>query len=157
MRSLKSFLLSAHLRPEGDSIGSQLGLMLALQSLGKNVVVANDDPVPDMLKFLPGSDQIITPDEVDGVPDVAVMLDCGQLERAGRSGELAKRARVLVNIDHHIDAPGIGKYNYIVDVSCHKHGVAYDGIWDAEIAGWSEHFLRFISAYELQGSLQAVN
>lgn len=50
-----------------------------------------------------------------------------------------------------------GKYNYIVDVSCHKHGVAYDGIWDAEIAGWSEHFLRFISAYEMQGSLQAVN
>lgn len=41
-----------------------------------------------------------------------------------------------------------GKHNYIVDVSCEKHGVAYDGIWNAEISGWSEHFLRFIASYE---------
>lgn len=41
-----------------------------------------------------------------------------------------------------------GKKNYIVDVSPHQHGVAYRGVWTAEIAGWSEHFLRFISALE---------
>lgn len=41
-----------------------------------------------------------------------------------------------------------GKYNYIVDVSAHKHGVNYDGIWTAEISGWSEGFIPFIMALE---------
>jgi len=41
-----------------------------------------------------------------------------------------------------------GKHNYIVDVSSHQHGINYEGVWTAEIAGWSEHFLRFIAACE---------
>ena len=41
-----------------------------------------------------------------------------------------------------------GKYNYIVDVSAHKHGINYDGVWTAEISGWSEHFMTYIAAYE---------
>ena len=43
-----------------------------------------------------------------------------------------------------------GKYNYIIDVSCHKNGVNYDGVWTAEIAGWSEAFLKYIYLYEQQ-------
>ncbi len=46
-----------------------------------------------------------------------------------------------------IPAP-FGKRNYIVDVSSHDHGVNYNGLWDAEISGWSEHFLTFIAALE---------
>jgi 60 kDa SS-A/Ro ribonucleoprotein len=41
-----------------------------------------------------------------------------------------------------------GRYNYIIDVSAHKHGVAYKGVWTAEIAGWSEHFLAYVLGYE---------
>lgn len=41
-----------------------------------------------------------------------------------------------------------GKYNYICDVSAEKHGIDYHGIWDAEISGWSEHFMTFIASYE---------
>lgn len=41
-----------------------------------------------------------------------------------------------------------GKRNYIVDISANKNGVNYAGFWDAEVSGWSENFLRFISAYE---------
>ena len=41
-----------------------------------------------------------------------------------------------------------GKYNYIVNVGSHTNSIAYNGIWDAEIAGWSEHFLDYIAAYE---------
>ncbi len=40
------------------------------------------------------------------------------------------------------------KHNYIIDVSAHKHGVNYKGVWDAEISGWSEHFLTYINALE---------
>lgn len=41
-----------------------------------------------------------------------------------------------------------GKFNYIVDVSSHAYGVNYKGVWTAEIAGWSEHFLKYIAAME---------
>lgn len=41
-----------------------------------------------------------------------------------------------------------GKYNYICDVSAHTHGINYNGVWTAEISGWSEHFLTYIAAYE---------
>lgn len=41
-----------------------------------------------------------------------------------------------------------GKYNYIINVGSHTNSIAYNGIWDAEITGWSEHFLDYIAAYE---------
>lgn len=41
-----------------------------------------------------------------------------------------------------------GRYNYIIDVSSHSHGINYDGVWTAEIAGWSENFLRYMHALE---------
>lgn len=42
-----------------------------------------------------------------------------------------------------------GKNNYIVDVSCNTHGINYNGVWSAEISGWSENFLRYIAAHEM--------
>jgi phosphoesterase RecJ-like protein len=113
LRSEGSFLITSHLKPEGDSIGSQLALKLTLEGLGKRCVVVNDDPVPEIFEFLPGSDSIIRPDRVDGVPPVSIVIDCGQWERAGEAGALASRAATLVNIDHHPDSDGIGAYNYI--------------------------------------------
>lgn len=70
--------------------------------------------------------------------------------------------RIIVFSDSQdCDFPGsglprpFGKRNYIVDVSSHKHGVNYDKVWTAEVAGWSEHFLSYIAALEgLQVSLQ---
>jgi hypothetical protein len=41
-----------------------------------------------------------------------------------------------------------GKYNYICDISAHTKGIAYKGVWTAEISGWSEHFLTYIAAFE---------
>ena len=41
-----------------------------------------------------------------------------------------------------------GKYNYICDVSANTRGINYQGVWTAEISGWSEHFLTYIAAFE---------
>jgi hypothetical protein len=41
-----------------------------------------------------------------------------------------------------------GQVNYLVDVSAHQHGINYQGVWTAEISGWSEHFLTYIAALE---------
>ncbi|MGG6281819.1 TROVE domain-containing protein [Leptolyngbya sp. AN03gr2] len=41
-----------------------------------------------------------------------------------------------------------GKHNYIIDVSAHQHGINYQGVWTAEVSGWSEQFLSYIAAME---------
>jgi len=113
LRSEDDFLITSHLKPEGDSIGSQLALKLSLLQLGKSAVVVNDDPVPGMFEFLPGSETIVNPSAMDGVPPVSVVVDCGQWDRLGEAGALARKAATVLNIDHHPDTRGIGKYNYI--------------------------------------------
>jgi phosphoesterase RecJ-like protein len=117
LKSEDSFLLTAHLKPEGDSIGSQLALELTLHEMGKAAIVVNDDPVPDMLGFLPHSEKIMGPDAVDVIPPVSIVLDCGGWDRLGKSGELARQADTVLNIDHHPDTDGLGKYNYIDPVA----------------------------------------
>jgi hypothetical protein len=48
-----------------------------------------------------------------------------------------------------------GKHNYIIDVSAHSRGINYDGLWTAEVSGWSEHFLTYIA--EVEGQLPEHN
>lgn len=76
-----------------------------------------------------------------------------------RQHEIESPDRIIVFSDSQdCDYPGSGKpkpfghHNYIVDVSAHKNGVNYSGVWTAEVSGWSEHFLRYIS--ELEGSVE---
>ena len=58
IRAGKRFLLTCHVLPDADAVGSMLGLAEVLRSLGKDVVLYNRDPIPEMLAFLPGVEQI---------------------------------------------------------------------------------------------------
>lgn len=100
LREKRSFLVACHENPEGDAIGSELALALALRKMGKAVTVLNADPVPANLAFLPGADTVVF--EEDGSKyDVAVVVDCGSPERTGRIGLELRKCPLLVNIDHH--------------------------------------------------------
>jgi bifunctional oligoribonuclease and PAP phosphatase NrnA len=94
------FLITCHENPEGDAIGSELALALALRRMGKVATVLNADPVPANLRFLPGADTIIFEDDGTDYP-VSVVVDCGSPERTGRVGSVLSRSPLLVNIDHH--------------------------------------------------------
>ena len=94
------FLIACHENPEGDAIGSELALALALRRMGKTATVLNADPVPGNLRFLPGADTVVF--EEDGSKyEVAVVVDCGSPERTGRVGPELRKCPILVNIDHH--------------------------------------------------------
>lgn len=73
--------------------------------------------------------------------------------KADMQGEIPERIIVLSDSqdcdyeEKRVPSP-FGKYNYIIDVSSHARGVNFDGVWDAEISGWSEHFIRFIASHE---------
>jgi phosphoesterase RecJ-like protein len=94
------FLIACHENPEGDAIGSELALALALRRMGKTATVLNADPVPSNLRFLPGADTIIFEDDGTDYP-VSVIVDCGSPERTGRVGDVLARSPLQVNIDHH--------------------------------------------------------
>ncbi|HEY5995443.1 MAG TPA: bifunctional oligoribonuclease/PAP phosphatase NrnA [Candidatus Deferrimicrobiaceae bacterium] len=94
------FLIACHENPEGDAIGSELALALALRRMGKTATVLNADPVPSNLLFLPGADTILFEDDGTDYP-VSVIVDCGSPERTGRVGDVLARSPLQINIDHH--------------------------------------------------------
>ena len=100
LREKDRFLIASHENPEGDAIGSELALALALRKMGKTATVLNADPVPANLLFLPGAGTVVF--EEDGSKyDVAVVVDCGATERTGRVAPELRKCPLLVNIDHH--------------------------------------------------------
>lgn len=95
----KRFLVCAHSSPDGDAIGSTLGLMLGLEKLGKEVVAYNADGVPDTFGFLPGADRLVSCLTDQQRFDVVFVLDAGDLGRT--VDPVATRTGMLINIDHH--------------------------------------------------------
>ena len=59
IRASQSIVLACHVNPDGDALGSMLGLALALISLSKEVVCLSEDGVPDILRFLPGTELVV--------------------------------------------------------------------------------------------------
>ena len=104
----------SHVRPDGDAIGSQIGLGFALMAAGKKVRLINEDGLPENLAFLPGSEKIETPpaDPIDA--EIAIALDTATKPRLGDNTlHAASKARILLNIDHHISNPAYGDLNLI--------------------------------------------
>jgi phosphoesterase RecJ-like protein len=100
------FLITAHERPDGDALGSELALCHMLRGLGKEVTIYNQDRTPENFHFLPGSDGIVH--ELPPLEDfeVAIILDCSELKRVGRESARIATIPDLVNIDHHVSNGG---------------------------------------------------
>jgi len=105
-----SFFIAAHVRPDGDAVGSCLGLAASLRAAGKSVTVVLEDGLPESLDFLPGADTLITPDAIIPGDAAVIALDTATRERLGATVTTAfdDRPREWANIDHHISNPGYG-------------------------------------------------
>jgi phosphoesterase RecJ-like protein len=105
LRSARSVVIAGHVDPDGDAIGSILGLAAALDFAGvtTTAVLANGRGCPVTYAFLPGADRFVSVEGVP-VPDVFVALDSPVLERLGDAEPLARSAATLIAIDHHPDA-----------------------------------------------------
>lgn len=106
-------VIVTHVGPDGDAIGSLLGLMWALRRLGKQVIPAVDEGVPPEFAFLPGAEEVRA--ALDGVqPDLVIAVDCGDPGRMGKVGEAARAAGApLINLDHHITNTYFGDANLV--------------------------------------------
>ena len=113
IRENHTFFISSHMRPDGDSIGAQLALGSFLKRLGKDVYIANRDPVPAVYQFLPHSSDIQITEKVEKDFNVAFILDCSDLQRIGNIIDLKNRVKIVINMDHHLDCELFGDYNYV--------------------------------------------
>ena len=112
LREHKTFCIVGHMRPDGDCIGSQLGLALALRNEGKRVTVWNQDAIPLKYKFLVGDGLIEKPQRGKKF-DCVIATDCASYERLGTVGDCVKQRKVLINIDHHATNPRYGDVNWV--------------------------------------------
>lgn len=100
------FLITAHVRLDGDALGSELALYLMLKEMGKKVVVYNQDRTPERYQFLPAAHNIThTISNVEQY-DTCIVLDCSDLTRAGDEAENLRKIKRLINIDHHVSNNG---------------------------------------------------
>jgi phosphoesterase RecJ-like protein len=112
--SNSSFAILSHVRPDGDAIGSQIGLGFALMAAGKKVHLINEDGLPENLAFLPGSEKIETPPAAPIDVEIAIALDTATKPRLGENAlNAVSNAKLLINIDHHISNPAYGDVNLI--------------------------------------------
>ncbi len=115
IKPARRIALLAHESPDGDCIGSALGLAHLLQHIGKECVPACADPAPQNLSFLPGVESL-QQTLSDERFDLVIALDTGELRRFGRLYQDHKAFldnATILNIDHHISSEGCGQVNII--------------------------------------------
>src|SRR5215467_5274074 len=100
IRECKTFCVAGHIRPDGDCVGSQLGLTMALQNEGKKVVCWNEDPIPQKYEFL-DPDHIFQKPKPGHSFDCVIATDAASFERLGRVGPCITKRKLFINIDHH--------------------------------------------------------
>jgi phosphoesterase RecJ-like protein len=125
-----SILVLTHVGPDGDAIGSMLGLAHALECAGKSVITAVDGGVPGDLVFIPGSASVQA--ALDGLAvDLVIAVDCGDASRMGEVGQVALNSGApLINLDHHRTNTQFGVAN-LVDLAT---VAAAEGVLD-----WLDH------------------
>ena len=123
LRGAERIAIVGHLNPDGDCIGSALGMRLILRKMGKTADVFIRDRVPEILRFLSGADTVRTFQEAQGTYDVLLCVDCADLGRIGGTPgseaadafeSLRTRSGMLCQIDHHGTNPLYGDA-YAVD------------------------------------------
>lgn len=126
LQNANRILITSHLRPDGDAIGSTVGMGLALQAGGKPVELVLEDPFPARYRFLKGSGLIRR--AVKGDFDLSVALDCADLARLG---DILGERKPDINIDHHVTNELYAQVNLVI-----PEQVATSAILAEYLPGW---------------------
>ena len=110
IESKRRFAITSHIRPDGDSLGSSLGLYWLLRALDKDAEVIMRDAVPHAYRKLPGSDAVRVTPRVDRQYDAVFVIECSDITRPGL---IDLERQFVVNIDHHSTTALFGDINWI--------------------------------------------
>jgi phosphoesterase RecJ-like protein len=115
VESASTVALACHINPDGDALGSMLGLFHVLRAAGVPVVASFPPPfvVAPHYRELPGLDLLSKPEDFPSEPDVMITFDCGSLGRLGDLQPAARASRELIVLDHHVSNTRYGTINVI--------------------------------------------
>jgi len=114
IKRFDSFIITSHINPEGDSLGSQLAMAELLRFMGKEFVIFNNNEVPKHYRFLPRASMVR--DKLDAKTrkfNAAIVLDCPNLKRTGKVKSLLDKTKYIINIDHHVSNGNFGSLNWV--------------------------------------------
>ncbi len=112
LRESRTVCVVGHIRPDGDCVGSQLGLTLALRNEGKKVTCWNEDRIPEKYEFLDRDGTIQKPKKGLNF-DCVVATDAASLERIGKVARFVTHRQFLINIDHHESNTRFADLNWV--------------------------------------------
>lgn len=107
--------LACHVNPDGDALGSMLGLHHCLIAAGRKSIASFPEPfvVARHYEMLPGLDLLTRPSAFPSAPELMATFDCGSIARLGGLGDCARAASELVVVDHHVSNDRYGTINFI--------------------------------------------
>ncbi len=109
IKSAKNVLIFTHINPDGDAAGSSFALSKAIKGMGKRADVIFDSPLSSVYTVLGG--EYVTPETVEDIYDLKISVDCSDMKRLGKCGELFTGNTVV--IDHHGTNHLFGEVNYV--------------------------------------------
>ncbi|MFN3649393.1 MAG: DHH family phosphoesterase [Armatimonadota bacterium] len=111
IRKASSLALACHIRPDADALGSLLGLALGLEQLGKRVLAVSPDGVPELYRFLPSWERVVT--TVEGEWEVGIGLDADGSDRLGSAEAAILALPTVIDIDHHTGPDPFGSVRLV--------------------------------------------
>lgn len=124
LRRSNRVLVTTHVKPDGDALGSLIAMSFLLEAMGKTVVCVNEGPLPAVYQFLPGIERIIPMSPADTF-DTLVVLDCSDLERIGGVIRYLPAIPVVINIDHHMSNTHFGTLTCVDVEACATAEIVY--------------------------------
>lgn len=127
LQTAKTVAIGGHVRPDGDCVGSCMGLRQYLRewypSLAVDVYL---EEIPDSFHFLAGTEEILHEVTEEKTYDLFIALDCGDAGRLGFSGGLFERAKRTLCVDHHVSNGAFAMRNYIVPEASSTSELVYN-------------------------------
>lgn len=112
IRQHHRFLVTTHVNPDGDAIGSMLAMAWVLRALDKEVALFNESGLPRRFDWITGGEAIantLPPSK----PEIIIVLDCGDIRRPGEVIQPWLATLPIINLDHHLGNPHFGTYNWV--------------------------------------------
>ena len=125
IKGSRHILVTTHIDPDGDAVGSLLALGLALGNLNLKTTIYNSSPIPAVYRFLPSVERIVRHIKKANTYDTAIVLDCGDLSRIGEVSSTVEQIPVVINIDHHVSNTHFGDLQLIDTTACATAEIVY--------------------------------
>ena len=126
LKAAKNVLVSTHIHPDGDALGSQIAMGNILRSQGKNVFLYGEEQVSHLYRFLPGSAGIESLLPALNGFDCAIALDCGDCHRLGAAMDSLLTVHPFVVVDHHVGHQEFGDLRWIAPDRASTGEMVYD-------------------------------